>query len=203
MGTYGRFIAAFVLIWLAGCGEEPPRLDKLDDDSVIVAFGDSLTYGTGAKEHQSYPAVLEELIGITVINEGVSGEQSRAGRKRLPKVVEAEQPDLVIFIHGGNDFLRKRPRSETETNLRAMIDYLHKHDIDVIMLGVPDAGILLSTADVYETVAEDMNVPMDDDIIPDLLSNNQYKSDYVHPNAKGYRKMAQALRDLLKESGAL
>jgi len=203
MGTCGRFIAAFVLVWLAGCGEEPLRLDKLDDDSVIVAFGDSLTYGTGAEEHQSYPAVLEELIGITVINEGVPGEQSRAGRKRLPKVVEAEQPDLVIFIHGGNDFLHKQPRSETEANLRAMIDYLHKHDIDVIMLGVPDAGVLLSTADVYEIVAEDMNVPMDDDIIPDLLSSNQYKSDHVHPNAKGYRKMAQALRDLLKEVGAL
>ena len=186
----------------AACGDTP-RLAELDDDAVILAFGDSLTYGTGAKGHQSYPAVLENLTGITVVNAGLPGEESDAGLERLPKVVADEVPDLVILCHGGNDFLRKRSRENTEKNLRSMIDYLRAQDIPVVLLGVPEFGLLLSTADVYHLIADELDVPLEDDIIPDLLGQNKYKSDHLHPNADGYRLMAKAIRDLLVDSGAL
>lgn len=203
---WSQSLRAAVLIVVAacltGCGDEP-KLEPLDADAVIVAFGDSLTHGTGAKEHQSYPAVLANLTGLTVINAGVPGERSAPGLKRLPQVVADEEPDLVILCHGGNDFLRKRPRAETEKNLRAMINYLRNEDVAVVMLGVPDFGLLLSTAEVYEKVAEELAVPLEDDIIPDLLGQNKYKSDHVHPNAQGYRLIAEAVQALLIDAGAL
>ena len=198
----GWLLALTAGVLLAGCGEEP-SLDPLAPDAVILAFGNSLTYGTGAKAHQSYPAVLEELTGLTVVNAGVPGEQTNAGLERLPREVDNEAPDLVVLTHGGNDFLRKRPRTQTERNLRAMIEYLRGEGIPVVMLGVPDFGLLLSSADVYETVAEDLNVPLQDDIIPQLLRQNKYKSDQIHPNAAGYRKMAESVHALLVETGAL
>ena len=196
-------VGVFALVAsLGGCSDDA-QFAEFGDDAVILAFGDSLTYGTGAKTHQSYPAVLEELTGVTVINAGVPGEESDAGAKRLSKVVASEEPDLVILCHGGNDFLRKRPRAKTEKNLRSMINYLRERDIAVVMLGVPDFGLLLSTADVYETVADDLGVPLEDDIIADLIGQNKYKSDHVHPNADGYRMMAKAVQELLVETGAL
>ena len=53
-----KFIAIFCLFALgAGCGSHP-KIRKLRASSVIVAFGDSLTFGTGASPGESYPSVL-------------------------------------------------------------------------------------------------------------------------------------------------
>ena len=46
------------LLWLAlaaGCAPSVPKLSKRAPAEVIVAFGDSLTFGTGATEAESYP----------------------------------------------------------------------------------------------------------------------------------------------------
>ena len=49
-------------------------------------------------------------------------------------------------------------------------------------------------ADFYEEVAEDMGVPIDDDILPDLLGDNRYKSDHVHPNAAAHARVRRRPR---------
>nr|WP_305909554.1 GDSL-type esterase/lipase family protein [Methylomarinum sp. Ch1-1]MDP4522473.1 GDSL-type esterase/lipase family protein [Methylomarinum sp. Ch1-1] len=99
---------ACFLMLLFGC-EQPPQLNKLPTEAVILAFGDSLTYGTGASPQRNYPSVLSQLTGLQVINAGIPGEISRNGRKRLPDILDKQQPDLLILIHGGNDILRKIP----------------------------------------------------------------------------------------------
>ena len=70
-------ILALCVALLAGCGGKTPKLGKLAPADVIVAFGDSLTFGTGASEAESYPIVLGQLIGRKVIRAGVLGEAPR------------------------------------------------------------------------------------------------------------------------------
>ena len=188
---------------LSGCSDPPPQLRKLSADGVILAFGDSLTFGTGAKSERSYPAVLADRLGREVVNAGVPGEVTEAGLKRLPRILDSVQPELVVLCHDGNDMLRKRGLAQAENNLRAMIRLIRESGAMVVMLGVPNPGLFLSTADFYTKVATDMQVPIEAEIIPDLLGDNQFKSDTIHPNAAGYAKIADALAAMLRERGAL
>ena len=193
----------FLLLVLQGCGGEEASLPKLASSDVILAFGDSLTFGTGAKPEQSYPAILQTRIGRNVINAGVPGEVTENGLKRLPKILEQTNPKLVVLCHGGNDMLRKKGIKNAENNLHEMIRIIREHGAAVVMLGVPNPGLFLSTADFYERVASDLAVPMEADIIPDLLGDNEFKSDHIHPNAKGYARVAEAVEALLRKHGAL
>jgi lysophospholipase L1-like esterase len=191
------------LLALVACGSDEPSLPKLPADAVILAFGDSLTHGNGARREESYPAVLARRTGLTVINAGVPGEVTTAGLRRLPRLLDAKRPDLLILCHGGNDILRKIDPEASEGNLREMIGLARERGIPVVLVAVPSIGLFLSSADVYGRVAEDMGVPLEDDILPDLIGDNRFKSDHVHLNAAGYARMAEAIETLLRARGAL
>src|SRR5258708_7486386 len=101
---FASILAALVLV---GCGGSTPKIAKLDRGAVVLAFGDSLTFGTGAAREQSYPAILARDTGLQVVNAGVPGEVSADGLARLPEAIDESQPKLLILCHGGNDFLLK------------------------------------------------------------------------------------------------
>jgi len=147
--------------------------------------------------------VLERLTGRTVVNAGVPGEVSAEALRRLPRVLAEAAPDLLILCTGGNDFLRRQSSAALERNLRAMVAAAREAGVPVVLVGVPAFGLFLDTAEVYHRVAEDLEVPMQDDILGELLGDNRYKSDHVHPNAAGYRLMAEAIAALLEAHGAL
>lgn len=195
-------IAVAVLL-VAGCGGPPP-LERLADDARILAFGDSLTHGTGAGDGEGYPAVLERLSGREVIESGVPGELSAQGRRRLPGVLDAVDPDLLILLHGGNDILRGKDPEDIRRNLTAMVDSARERGIPVVLVGVPARELFFrSTADLYYTVAERRRLPLEADIMETIIDSPELRSDSVHPNAAGYRRMALALHELLVRAGAL
>jgi len=191
-----------IILLAGGCGDQP-ELAPLDADDVILAFGDSLTYGTGAREEESYPAVLAQLSGRQVINEGVPGEVTAEGLERLPVLLEEYQPRLVILCHGGNDFLRQMDPASMESNVRSMIRLAQERNIPVVLLGVPKPGLFLSSAEVYKTIAKSTAVVFIEDLLPEVLADRALKSDTIHPNKEGYRIMAENIYRELQEAGAL
>ena len=198
-----RCVGWLVLLALfVACGEGP-QLRPLVAGDVILAFGDSLTHGTGVEPSKSYPSVLAELTGLRVVNAGVPGEQTARGLARLPGLLEEHAPRLVVLCHGGNDFLRRTQRHRTRENLRAMIQLIRAARADVVMLGVPRPGIFLSSADLYGELAAELSVPIDTEVLPELEARREYKSDQVHLNAAGYRQLAIAVHALLRGVGAL
>jgi len=178
-------------------------LSRLSSDAVILAFGDSITYGTGAAAPQSYPAVLETLTRRRVINAGVPGEVSAEALARLPDVLAQEKPDLLILCHGGNDLLRRLDLQQTKRNLEAMIKTAKEKNIAVVLIAVPAPGIFLKPPALYEEIADDQRIPLEENILETILSDGTLKADYIHPNAAGYSMMAEAIRDLLQKSDAL
>jgi lysophospholipase L1-like esterase len=175
----------------------------LKADAKILAFGDSLTFGTGAADSESYPAVLTQLTGRKVINAGVPGEISAHGIPRLSDFLDHENPNLVILCHGANDLLAHLDQKIIADNLRTMIRMVHKHGAAVLLVAVPSPDITLQPPSLYEDLSREFNIPIEKKSLSHILGKHSLKSDYIHPNAAGYRLFAEALVDLLKESGAL
>jgi len=179
------------------------KLPRLASDAAILAFGDSLTFGTGAAPTESYPAILERLVGRRVVNSGVPGEVTGEGLSRLPEVLEREKPALMILCHGGNDLLRRLDRQQTANNLRAMILLARERGVAVVIIAVPSPGLSLSPPQFYREIAAEMKIPFEEEAVSKVLSDGSLKSDYIHPNATGYRRLAESLAALLKKSGAV
>lgn len=199
--------AVMMLVLLArnqGNHANPPFILPLASDAVVLAFGDSLTYGTGAAREESYPAVLQSLIGRTMINAGIPGETTAEGLARLPKVLEERDHDLVILCLGGNDLLRRQGPQQMRDNLDAMLTELRKRNIPVILVGVPEISLAgLNAHPVYEELALRYKLPLEDRVLADVLADTSRKSDRVHPNAQGYRDIAIALAEFIRKTGAL
>ena len=200
-GLVRRCVTGLLCLLLAACGE--PGFRPLAAGETILAFGDSLTEGRGVSPAQSYPSVLASLSGHPVINGGVSGELSQAGRARLPALLAEHRPALVILLEGGNDMLRGSGEVALKANLAAMIEAAQGSGAQVLLVGVPRKSLFADGAPLYEELAEQYGLVLDNDSIGELLRDPALKSDAVHFNAEGYRTLAQRLHRLLQERGAL
>ncbi len=184
-------------------GTHKATYPPLKNGAVVLAFGDSLTYGYGAPIDYSYPAEFEKKTGLHVINAGVSGEESSKGLKRLPSLLK-KKPALVILCHGGNDILRKRSRTQLKNNLLQMIALIKKSGASVLLVGVPDFHMFgFKTIGLYKEVAEETGVMYEGDVLSEIEGDTKLKSDQIHPNEKGYEMMADAFIAVLQKNGVI
>ena len=199
------YLVLLITLVISACsGSDGPRLNPLATDAVILAFGDSLTYGTGTNKESSYPSLLQQLSKRQVINAGIPGDVTAGGLERLAETIEEYQPQLLILCLGGNDMLRQKAAAEIESNLEAMIKISREQGVPVLLLGVPRPAIFgLESADFYYSLAQRMEIPLEAEIIPEVLSNRDLRSDQIHPNSKGYRLLAEGVYNKLRDSGAL
>ena len=197
-----RALLLALALLLAACGGKKP-LDKLEPDAVVLAFGDSLTFGTGARPEESYPAILERAIGRKVVNAGVPGETSERGLARLPAVLDEVKPKLLILCHGGNDFLQRLSESRAADNVRAMIRLARDQGIPVILLATPKPGLPPSIPPFYGEIAAEMKLPYEEGVLRTVLLDQKLKSDMVHPNAQGYSRIADAVKSVMVKAGAI
>lgn len=194
-------LLSFMVMVLTGCSE--PKLSVLHPEDKVLAFGDSLTAGYGVQPDQSYPAILSQLINRPVINAGISGETTQEGKQRFTELLEQHQPKLVILLEGGNDFLRNRPVETIQQNLQQMIEQAQAQNVQIVLIGVPPKKLFASSHELYEQLAKNNHIPLEQTIIPNLLRRPSMKSDYVHFNEQGYVNLAQAIAELLRDSGAI
>ena len=187
------FLVLLLFVVLVACDSKQEGITQLRPNDVILAFGDSLTLGVGARPELSYPRQLAIFLSRTVTNAGVSGETSAEGLSRLPGVLDKVEPKLMILCHGGNDILQKLDRDQLQANLRGMIIEAQQRGIAVVMIAVPQLGFGLQDVPLYKDLADELKIPLVPDALRKLLSEQQYKSDPVHLNGQGYRKLAEAV----------
>ncbi len=191
-------ITIVVLNFFDNSSEEFDGAIMLPMDTKVLAFGDSITYGYNVDKDKSYPSQLAMLLQTDVINAGINGEMTSAGLRRLPDLLEKYKPQILIICHGGNDIIRRKSLIKAKNNIKKMIELARKKNIHVVLVGIPMIEVLsLSTAQIYTEISTELNVPIDDTSLENILGDNYLKIDQVHPNAEGYKILANSLANLI------
>lgn len=161
-------------------------------NTPIVIFGDSLARGYGSTPGNDIASLLSKKLGKTVINLGVDGNTTVDGLARLDQVT-ALRPGIVLISLGGNDFLRKISRANTEANLSSIIEKLQDEKAIVVLLGVRDQAIFDDAAPMYERLAKKYQTAYVPNILSGLIADSRYMFDAIHPNDAGYAKIVERI----------
>lgn len=178
----------------------------------MLAFGDSLYAGYGLDRGQSLPDAIQNRlrqrgINATIVNAGVSGDTSAAGRQRLAFVLDnlPRKPDLVLLGLGGNDVLRQIPATETRANMTAMLDELRKRQVPVVLTGMrapPNLGADYVAAfdGIWPDLAKRDQAGLYPFILDGVIGNpTLMQADRVHPNAAGVQRIADRVTPLVAD----
>ncbi len=180
---------------------------------TIVAMGDSLTAGFGVAEAEAYPALLEQKLnadagGVArykVVNAGVSGETSSGALSRVKWVLNMK-PDIVILETGANDGLRGIDPEVVRKNIGAAVSMFKEHGVTVVLAGMlmsPSLGQKYTSefAAVYPEVARNHDVILMPFFLDGVASNPAFNlPDGIHPNAAGYRIIADNIHPYVLEA---
>ena len=192
---------------MAACGDDKPKYAAIAQGATVLVLGDSLSYGMGANQGEDYPTLLAKSTGWNVINEGIPGDTSTGGLQRLPALLEAHQPKLLILELGGNDLLHQTAPAEITSNLKAILSAAKAQGTQTVLVAIPEISPLkaavgnLSDHPLYESVAKETATPLITDVFSEVLSDRDLKSDQIHANAKGYAVVSEKMRETLKELG--
>jgi len=186
----------------------PPR--------TLLVVGDSLSAEYGLPRGTGWVALLErrvaqERLPWRVVNASVSGDTTSGGRARLPALLKAHRPAVVVIELGGNDALRGLPLASTEDNLLTMTRAAKAAGARVLLVGMqvpPNYGrqytedfeALFTRAAKAEKVS----------LVPFFLAGVAdgpdpvalFQPDRIHPRAEAHPRLLDnvwpALRPLLR-----
>lgn len=207
MKKIDKWLIIFVMLTLLSCSKENINAQLLPYNAIILAFGDSITYGYGANKGEDYPALLATIIGRKVINAGISGERADQAKSRIAETLQKNKPQLVIVEIGGNDFLQRRSASDIKKDIKSIIKTIKEQHIPIVLVAVPDLSLMAIMANrprdatLYKEIAEEEKIIFIPNVISNILRKNTLKSDQIHPNAKGYKQMAENIAKHLKDVG--
>jgi len=164
----------------------------------IICFGDSITFGYGVNPGEDYPTALANLAPQSVINSGVDGDTTFDGLKRIDADALQKDPYLVIVEFSGNDFLKKIPKEDTFKNIAKMIDKVQAAGAIAAIADV-SAGMFFRDYRVgLSRLAQEKKAIFIPSLLKGIITTPNLKSDFLHPNAEGYKVIARRVHDGIK-----
>ena len=181
-----------------------PALAQVPEVRTIVILGDSLSAAYGMEVSRAWPSLLQARLDeqgypYTVFNSSITGDTTQGGLARLPRLLERQQPAVVVIELGGNDGLRGLPLEVTRGNLSEMIELSRAAGAEVIIAEIripPNYGPAYTEKfnAIFHELAEQESV----DLLPFLLEEvalepGMMQADGIHPTAAAQPVMLDAV----------
>lgn len=177
---------------------------------TLLIVGDSISAGWGVELEQGWVSLLQQRLAeremaAAVVNASVSGETSSGGLARLPALLEAHQPDLLMIELGGNDGLRGTPLATMQQNLSQMIELGQAAGADVLLLGMripPNYGPRYTQGfeQVFVDLAAQYRVPLMPFFLEAVAGDPALmQDDGIHPRAEAQSQLLENAWPLLAD----
>ncbi len=166
----------------------------------VIAFGDSLIEGVGSTDGEDLVSLLSVKTGVSIQNFGRSGDTTELALERLPQVLEeVPNPKVVIILLGGNDFLRKVPRTQTFKNMEEIITAFQERGAVVLILGIRGGIFKDNFQEEFENLSKMYATGYVPNVLSGLIGRAEYMYDSIHPNNVGYKKVADRVYPVLSK----
>ena len=189
-----RFV--FFFLFIIGCSWGVRNLNF--QGKAIICFGGSITYGVGVPKGKDYPSALSDTLKRKVVNAGISGDTTKGALARIEKDVLRKDPYLVIIEFGGNDFLNKIPLKDTLNNLERIAARIQKKGAIAAVCDTSVDYFMRGYREHFESIVKNSKGIFIPGILDDIFNNPELKSDYIHPNQKGYEIVARKVYRAVK-----
>ena len=179
----------------------------------MLAFGDSLTAGYGLDQGLGFAPQLQATLrrhGIKaqVVDGGVSGDTSEAGKARLGWTLDGlpRKPDLVILELGANDMLRGLDPTLTEANLDSMLSELKRRQIPVLLAGMRaapnlDPAYVARFEAIYPAAASNHGVALYPFFLDGVAAQpGMQLPDGMHPTFDGVKRIVVNITPAVKQA---
>ena len=174
------------------------------DHGNLLIYGDSISAGYGMDTEKQWSEelkkiLIEEKIGLTIINKSLSGETTGGGLSRLEKIIDNSKPSYILIELGGNDALRGYPPAKIKNNIEEMINLSIKKGVKVLLMQIrilPNYGRRYQTSfeSIYKEVSKENNIPLIPFMLNDIALNKELMlDDGIHPNATAQPLIAEFL----------
>jgi acyl-CoA thioesterase-1 len=194
-------VALLVAILL--CAAALPKSEAKEQETVIVALGDSLTAGLGLLQSESFPAKLEATLkaqgrNVTVVNAGVSGDTVSAALDRLAWALPPNTSAVIVEL-GGNDALKGLPPAQIEASLAKIIERVKAKGLPVLIAGMESPRNMgKDYVDQFHGIYRDLAERYGALLYPFFLDGvaldpGLMQEDGIHPNAKGVDRIVQGI----------
>jgi acyl-CoA thioesterase-1 len=167
-------------------------LSAMASQNTLLVVGDSLSAAYGVPSETAWVQLLRDRLderGLNweVVNASISGETTDGGLRRLPDLLQKNQPDVVIIELGGNDGLRGFPPDVIEANLADMIEQVRDIGAIPVLVGMqipPNYGQRYTRmfADIFPNLSDRYDTPL----VPFFLegiynADGLMQEDGIHP----------------------
>jgi lysophospholipase L1-like esterase len=200
--------------------ECPPRAPLMTLDELMLNLGRP-GLAASAGEPWSYPSLLQTDFADryasqspVVVNRGIGGETLAEGLARIDRLLQEEQPQILLMLEGANDVNQRTPPAAVGQTVAAIVRTARARHVPAFVATLPPqrprgidgscrgfepGGVPPTNEQIRAAAVSEGAVVVDLFEAFGSASNSLIGPDGLHPTDLGYRRIAESFSTAIRQ----